>query len=81
MSRSSRENDDVRGVDDPAACSGPAPAPAAAPSAHQAVTFLELFFDLVWVFAISQLSEHLLENLTWRGALETLVMSLTVFGV
>ena len=53
----------------------------AAPGEEQEVTKIELFFDLIYVFAISQLSEHLLENLTWRGALETLVMSLTVFGV
>lgn len=52
-----------------------------APGEEQEVTKLELFFDLIYVFAISQLSEHLLDNLTWRGALETLVMSLTVFGV
>ena len=73
MSQSSRENDDVRGVDGPAARPGPDPVPAVPPSAHQAVTFLELFFDLVWVFAISQLSEHLLDHRTWRGAGETLV--------
>ena len=53
----------------------------AAPGEEQEVTKIELFFDLIYVFAISQLSEHLLGNLTWRGALETLVMSLTVFGV
>lgn len=52
-----------------------------APGEEQEVTKLELFFDLIYVFAISQLSEHLLDNLTWRGALETLVMSLTVFEV
>ena len=52
-----------------------------APGEEQDVTKLELFFDLIYVFAVSQLSEHLLDNLTWRGALETLVMSLTVFGV
>ena len=52
-----------------------------APGQEQEVTKLELFFDLIYVFAISQLSGHLLEHLTWRGALETLVMSLTVFGV
>src|SRR5207342_2215605 len=32
-----------------------------APSESRAVTPLELFFDLVYVFAISQLSEHLVE--------------------
>ena len=51
------------------------------PAQEQEVTKLELFFDLVYVFAISQLSEHLLEHLTWRGALETLVLSMTVFVV
>jgi len=81
MSRSSRENDDVRGVDGPAARPGPDPVPAVPPSAHQAVTFLELFFDLVWVFAISQLSEHLLDHRTWRGAGETLVMALAMFVI
>ena len=45
------------------------------------MTFLELFFDLVWVFAISQLSEHLLEHRTWRGAGETLVMALAMFVI
>ncbi len=30
-----------------------------------AVTPLELFFDLVFAFAISQLSHHLLIHLTW----------------
>jgi len=47
----------------------------------QGVTFVELFFDLVFVFAVSQLSHHLLEHLTWRGAAQTLVMLIAVFGV
>jgi len=38
------------------------------------VSPLELFYDLVFVFAVSQLSEHLLDDLTWRGAAETLVL-------
>jgi low temperature requirement protein LtrA len=45
------------------------------------VTYLELFFDLVFVFAVSQLSHHLLTHLSWHGAAETLVMLLSVFGV
>lgn len=45
------------------------------------VSPVELLFDLVFVFAISQLSEHLLEHLNWRGALETAVLLLGVFGV
>jgi low temperature requirement protein LtrA len=45
------------------------------------VTPLELFFDLVFVFAVAQLSHHLLEHLSWRGAAETLVMLLAIFAV
>ena len=45
------------------------------------VSPLELFFDLVFVFAVSQLSHHLLERLHWRGLAETLVMLVGVFGV
>jgi phage shock protein C len=35
---------------------------------------LELFFDLVFVFAVSQLSDHLREHLSWPGVAETAVM-------
>src|SRR5436189_6385399 len=45
------------------------------------VTPLELFFDLVFVFAVSQLSHHWLEHLTWRGAAEVLVMLLPILTV
>lgn len=45
------------------------------------VSPLELFFDLVFVFAFSQLSLHLLEHLSWRGVAETAVMLTAVFGV
>jgi low temperature requirement protein LtrA len=45
------------------------------------VTPLELFFDLVFVFAVSQLTHHLLENLHWRGLVETVVLLIGVFGV
>jgi low temperature requirement protein LtrA len=47
---------------------------------QDAVSPLELFFDLVFVFAVSQLSHHLLDHLTWRGA-ETLVLLIAVFGI
>jgi low temperature requirement protein LtrA len=43
------------------------------------VTNVELFFDLVYVFAITQLSVYLREHLTGRGALETLVLFLAVW--
>jgi hypothetical protein len=35
----------------------------------------------VFVFAVSQLSEHLLHDLTWRGAAETLVLLCAEFTV
>lgn len=45
------------------------------------VTPLELFFDLVFAFAVSQLSHHLAENLSWHGVMETLVMLLAILAV
>jgi low temperature requirement protein LtrA len=42
----------------------------------RAVTPIELFFDLVYVFAISQLSAHLIGDLSLRGMAETLVLAL-----
>lgn len=53
--------------------------PPNAPGQTYEVTPLEIFFDLVFVFAVSQLSDHLLTHLSWRGAAETLVMLLAVF--
>jgi low temperature requirement protein LtrA len=38
------------------------------------VTNIELFFDLVYVFAVTQLSHHLLANPTPRGALQTALL-------
>jgi low temperature requirement protein LtrA len=48
---------------------------------NDSVTHLELFFDLVFVFAVSQLSHHLLEHPTWTGAAETLVLLIAVYLV
>jgi low temperature requirement protein LtrA len=48
---------------------------------HSPVTYVELFFDLVFVFAITQLSHRLLEHLTVLGALETLVLFLAIWWV
>jgi low temperature requirement protein LtrA len=39
-------------------------------------TFLDLFFDLVFVFALFRLSQKLLEQLTWSGAFKTFVLLL-----
>lgn len=38
------------------------------------VTYVELFFDLVFVFALTQLSAYLYENQTLLGALEGVIM-------
>lgn len=47
----------------------------------QAVTPLELFYDLVYIFAVGQLSHHLLTHLDWSGAAETGILLVGVFGV
>jgi len=49
-----------------------------APGSEREVTPLELFFDLVYVFAIGQLSHHLLEHVDLRTGVETTVMALAV---
>ncbi|GHB73441.1 hypothetical protein GCM10010377_74850 [Streptomyces viridiviolaceus] len=41
---------------------------------------LELFFDLIFVFAVSQPSHHLVDHLTWRGGAETAVLLVGAFG-
>jgi len=45
------------------------------------VTFVELFFDLVFVFAITQLSHLLFKELTLLGALHTAILFLAVWWV
>ena len=49
------------------------------PRASGVVLPVELFFDLVYVLAITQLTHYLLEHLTVRGAGETLVLFLAVW--
>ena len=49
-----------------------------APGAERVVTPLELFFDLVYVFAIGQLSHHLVEHVDLRTGAETVIMALAV---
>ncbi len=48
-------------------------------SGDQRVTSIELFFDLVYVFAVTQLSHHLLANPTVEGALETALLLVLVW--
>ncbi|KAK9761197.1 hypothetical protein K7432_014068 [Basidiobolus ranarum] len=45
----------------------------------QKVTNMELFFDLVFVYAISAISETLFENLIWETFLEMLLITLAVW--
>jgi low temperature requirement protein LtrA len=45
----------------------------------QRATSLELFYDLVFVFAITQVSHHLLADLTWRGAGQSAFLLLVVW--
>jgi low temperature requirement protein LtrA len=47
--------------------------------ADSRVTYVELFYDLVFVFAVTQLSHGLLEHLTPLGALQTAVLMLAVW--
>jgi low temperature requirement protein LtrA len=45
----------------------------------QRATTLELFYDLVFVFAITQVSHLLLEHLTWTGVGQSLLVLLVVW--
>lgn len=51
------------------------------PEDRQRATFLDLLFDLVFVFALFQLSQALLEHLNWSDAFHTLVLLLAVWVV
>jgi low temperature requirement protein LtrA len=46
---------------------------------HNRVTFVELFFDLVFVFAVTRLSHSLLEHPTPLGALQTALLIVAVW--
>ena len=46
---------------------------------EQRATTLELFYDLVFVFAITQVSHLLLDHLTWEGVGQSLVVLLAVW--
>lgn len=51
------------------------------PSQHSRVTFVELFFDLVFVFAVTQISHTLLHHFTPLGAAHVVVLFLAVWWV
>jgi low temperature requirement protein LtrA len=48
-------------------------------SGDHRVTSMELFFDLVYVFAITQLSHLLLAHLDWHGVAQTALLTLAVW--
>ncbi|MBC7723930.1 MAG: low temperature requirement protein A [Burkholderiaceae bacterium] len=48
---------------------------------RERVTFVELFFDLIFVFALTQLSRYLYENQSPLGALEAAVLVLALWWV
>ncbi|MBN9585648.1 MAG: hypothetical protein BGN84_08175 [Afipia sp. 62-7] len=52
-----------------------------APHQHHRVTYVELFFDLVFVFAITQISHTMLAHFTPLGVLETALLFLAVWWV
>jgi low temperature requirement protein LtrA len=51
------------------------------PHEHHRVTYVELFFDLVFVFAVTQISHTLLAHFTPLGVLETTLLFLAVWWV
>jgi low temperature requirement protein LtrA len=51
------------------------------PHQHSRVTYAELFFDLVFVFAVTQISHTLLGRFTPLGALQTTLLFLGVWWV
>ncbi len=48
---------------------------------HHRVTYVELFFDLVFVFAITQISHTLLEHFTPLGVLQVSILFLAIWWV
>src|SRR6478672_4072116 len=52
-----------------------------APHQHSRVTYAELFFDLVFVFAVTQVSHTLLGRLTAPGLAQTTLLFLAVWWV
>src|SRR6478752_7547479 len=51
------------------------------PNQHSRVSYAELFFDLVFVFAVTQLSHTLLHHFTPLGAVQVTLLFLAVWWV
>jgi len=54
---------------------------ATAPHQHSRVTYVELFFDLVFVFAVTQISHRLLGHFTALAVVQTTLLFLAVWWV
>jgi low temperature requirement protein LtrA len=54
---------------------------AVVPNQHNRVTYAELFFDLVFVFAVTQVAQTLLGHLTPLGTVQTTLLFLAVWWV
>ncbi|RPI55381.1 MAG: hypothetical protein EHM55_08035, partial [Acidobacteria bacterium] len=48
---------------------------------HHKVTAVELFFDLVFIFAFTQLSHHFIDHFTFVGAVQGLLILVGVWWV
>lgn len=59
----------------------PAPDTSGGAHGHHRVTNIELFFDLVFVFAVTQLSHLLIGNFTLQGGAQALLLMLAVWWV
>lgn len=46
---------------------------------QQRVTYTELFFDLVYVLAVTQITRFLVENLSWQGVLRAVLLLFAVW--
>src|ERR1700755_267012 len=51
------------------------------PNQHSRVTYAELFFDLVFVYAVTQISHTLLHHFTPLGAVQVTLLFLAVWWV
>jgi low temperature requirement protein LtrA len=51
------------------------------PGEPRRANYLELFFDLVFVVALAQLSQDLIQDLTWSDAYQTLVLLLAMWWI
>jgi low temperature requirement protein LtrA len=54
--------------------------PRAQVGGEQRVTPLELFFDLVFVFALTQVTSFLADHLTWLGMLQAVALLTALWG-